>query len=75
MKKSIFVLAGVAMLALASCKKDYTCECTTSVPGFTTESVSVVINDTKKKATAECEKGSGTVSLLGITSTTVCKIK
>ena len=27
MKKSIFVLAGLAMLALASCKKDYVCKC------------------------------------------------
>jgi len=37
MKKSIFVLAGVAMLALASCKKnslkDYVCECVNPTGG------------------------------------------
>lgn len=49
------MFAAVAVLALsfASCKKDYICECSTSVGGFTT-SASTTIKDTKKKATDAC---------------------
>jgi len=65
MKKGILV-AALAVLALASCKKDYVCECTTlGVSGTTT------LNDTKSNATETCENGSGTT--LGITTTCVIK--
>ena len=60
MKKVL--VAAIALLALASCKKDYTCECETLGIKSTT-----TINDTKKNATESCESGSGTV--LGITTT------
>ena len=76
MKKVLF-FGAVALLGLASCKKDYTCECTittdlTSI-GLTknTQTVSTTINETKSKATTACEAGNVTVG----TSSTICKIK
>lgn len=73
MKKSIFVFAGVALLALASCKKDYTCECTiTDSSGlFPTTTSTATVTGKKKDVTTACENGSSTVS----TITTTCKIK
>jgi hypothetical protein len=68
--KKVLAIAAFASLALMSCKKDYTCECTIG-SGATAISASTTINDTKKKATDACEAGSA--SLLGITTT--CKIK
>lgn len=68
--KKVLLIAAVAGLAMVSCKKDYTCECTYSgggVSGTTT----TTIKDTKKKATDACEKLSVSA---GGTSTT-CKIK
>lgn len=50
MKKIIF--ASIAVMALVSCKKDYTCECTETYTsnGTTETSVSsVVIKDVSKK--------------------------
>lgn len=57
MKKTL-AIAAVSLLALASCKKDYTCECTTSATdnGQTISTTSTfTINDTKKNATEACE--------------------
>ena len=61
MKKifSISALAFVGVLALASCKKDYTCECTTTTTNGTSTGTAVsstTIKDTKKSAKASCEK-------------------
>ena len=56
MKKVLFV-AALGMLTLASCKKDYTCECTTTIGGFSS-SASTTINATKKDAKTACENGS-----------------
>ncbi|MFN5786868.1 MAG: hypothetical protein ACK457_12955 [Flavobacteriia bacterium] len=68
--KKVFFLGAFAVLGLASCKKDYTCECTTT-GGGTTITQSTTVNGTKKDAKAACENGSSTV--LGITTT--CTIK
>lgn len=70
MKKVLF-LGAFAVLALSSCKKDYTCECTVTSGGLSVTSTTT-INDTKKNATTTCENGSSSVA--GI-STTTCKIK
>lgn len=70
MKKIIF-LGSFAVLGLVSCKKDYTCECTTTSMGQTITQ-STTINGTKKDAKAACENGSS--SIAGI-STTTCVIK
>ena len=73
MKKLLVAFTVVAAVALTSCKKEYTCECTvedTSMPGSTI-TASVTIKDTKKKATDACEKDNSTVG----TIKTTCKIK
>ncbi len=53
--KKLTMFAAVAVLALsfASCKKDYTCECSVTVGGVTATG-STVIKDTKKKAKDAC---------------------
>ena len=73
--KTIFSLAILATLTLASCKKDYTCECTTTVtePSFTymgvtyqgetnTGSSTRTIKDKEKDAKSSCEKGNASTS-------------
>jgi hypothetical protein len=53
MKKITLLAAVVVAFTFASCKKDYTCECTFSGNGFS-GSVSTTIKDTKKKAKDAC---------------------
>lgn len=72
--KKIILVGAVALLGLASCKKDYTCECTTTSDFMgqkSTATVSATINDTKSKATDACEAGSMTSG----TTSVSCKIK
>jgi hypothetical protein len=66
----VVAIAVVGLVALSSCKKDYTCECKT---GDETAIVttSTIENKTLKDAQSECEKGSGTFA--GITRT--CNIR
>ncbi len=76
--KTIFSLAILATLALTSCKKDYTCTCTTTVhrPAFvyagmevqeesttTMPSSSTTIKDKKDEAKTKCESSNGTTSV------------
>ena len=75
--KKIMLVGAVALLGLASCKKDYTCECTvvtdmTSIgEGKSTSTISETIKDTKSKATEACEKSNVTTTY----TTSTCKIK
>lgn len=73
MKKFLLVAvaAGFA-LSFGSCKKDYTCTCTTTATGSTTgvtQAISIP-KTTKKKATDACDamKSSSTVNGSGITT-------
>ncbi|MDR0801749.1 hypothetical protein [Fluviicola sp.] len=67
MKKFILV-AAVATFALASCKKEWTCECTVSIPGSSTSTTSAKSSKMSKKDAKDwCDKGN--------TSYTSCKIK
>lgn len=66
----VIAIAVVGMVSLASCKKDYTCECTTGNETALVTS-STVKNKTLKDAKKACENGSGTA--FGVTTT--CKIK
>lgn len=60
--KKVILFGAFALLTLASCKKDWTYTCTSSVGG----SSSTTITDmTKSDAKAECDGGDG--SALGIT--------
>jgi hypothetical protein len=68
--KKFIAIAALGVLTLASCKKDYTCTCT-STSGGLTASVSTTINDTKKNAEDTCSAKSASA---GGASTT-CAIK
>lgn len=58
--KKLMLVAGVVVF-LASCKKDWTCEC--KLNGTVT--TSSTINDTKKNAVTKCDEGDA--SILGAT--------
>ena len=61
MKKVIRIaaFAVLGMVALSSCKKDYTCTCTATV-GEISSSASTTLNATKADAKEACEAGSTT---------------
>lgn len=61
--KKFIAIAFVGMfgiLTMGSCKKDYTCECSVTVPGFATTTSSSKVNATKKDAKEACEKNNST---------------
>lgn len=60
MKKVLFL--GLILMALTSCKKDWTCECT----AFGQTGSSTLKDMTKKDAKTECDKGD--ISIMGFTS-------
>ena len=68
--KKLFIVAVVASFGMVSCKKDYTCECTTTSGNSSITGTSTV-NATKKDAKTACENGSTTNG----SYTTTCKIK
>ena len=57
--KNLFILTVFALIALTSCKKDYTCTCYAVEDGVTdmSSSVSTTIKDTKSKAKEACDAG------------------
>lgn len=66
--KKITYLAVVALaFSFASCKKDYTCTCTST--GSTTPSVTKIIGVSKKTAQANCVSKTGTSTSGSYTST------
>jgi hypothetical protein len=77
MKKIIFVLALLSV-RMVSCKKEYSCTCTTTTTGWmgTTNGTSTsVIKDTKKKAEETCREKSSTASTNGMSVTSTCSIQ
>jgi hypothetical protein len=67
--KKLILLATVATLSLASCKKDYTCTCTTVETGFTAVTVTKA-KSTKKGGEAWCEAApSSTTTVSGVAVT------
>lgn len=78
--KKILLVAAVAGMTMVSCKKDYTCECTTTstVPGSTSyTSKSTIVGVSKSAAKAHCFKSSNDYEAGGTTYTTTrdCKLK
>lgn len=67
--KRVLLVSAFAVLALASCKKDYVCTCTSTGNGVTGSSTTT-ITDTKKNAKATCEAESSTLG----SYTTTCTI-
>lgn len=75
MKIKIISTLAILTVALASCKKDYTCSCQLSVLGQPlADPTTETINDSKKKAEKECEDKSATITIQGIPATNDCKI-
>ena len=78
MKKGLFI-AALAMISLASCKKDRVCECTTSSSAggpsvtqkFTLVDVSKGVAKKKCVSSKEEDSSSGTT----VTETTTCTLK
>jgi len=75
MKKVTLLVAGIALFAMASCKKDYTCECTSNTNGVEADAASITIKETKKKAKVACEATSGSATVGSTTIKTTCKLK
>jgi len=72
--KRVILVAAVSMMALASCKKDYTCECVTS--GLTSGTTSTVIeNSSKSDAEDACIKTTSVDLGGGQSMTTTCDLK
>jgi len=74
MKKITLLTVVLAAMSFASCKKDYTCECTTTAAGITS-TASVTINDTKKNAKSACDAKASSASVGGVSASTTCAIK
>ncbi|HTN18603.1 MAG TPA: hypothetical protein VL092_13015 [Chitinophagaceae bacterium] len=74
MKKFTFIIAAIGLISLASCKKDYTCECTLSGGGLS-GTFSETIKDTKKKAKEKCDSGNYSETSGGVTTTATCTLK
>jgi hypothetical protein len=70
MKKMLF-LGAFAVLGLASCKKDYTCECSLNVMGQTTTATYTYTNVKKKDAQSACDANNSTVT----GATVTCNLK
>ena len=67
MKKiTLFAIAFVA-ISFASCKKDYTCTCTSA--GSTTSNITKIIGVSKKAAQANCVSGTSTYGSVGYATT------
>ena len=73
MKKVLFgsAFALLTIVALSSCKKDYTCKCTiTDSSGFLgTTTTSTTINGKKKDVKKACENANSTVGTLSTSCT------
>lgn len=65
MKKITLIAIAFVAVSFASCKKDYTCTCTS--PGSTGTSVTKIIGVSKKAAKANCVSSTSTSSSNGNT--------
>jgi len=78
MKKIHIITIAAALLltlGLSSCKKDYTCQCTTSQTGMSPIVTTSTIHGKHSDAKSACEGGSSTTTYGGITTTVACVIK
>lgn len=70
MKKLIYIPCALLVLSFASCKKDYTCTCTST--GSTTAYVTTIVEADKAAAQANCV--STTETFGGSTYVTTCEL-
>ena len=54
MKKVLFVLVAIGGVSLSSCKKDYTCECTTKSGSASVTSQTTYLGVSKSAAKGNC---------------------
>lgn len=78
MKKTLLI-AAIAGLAFASCKKEYSCKCTvtTTTAGITTTTTATGKTEkmSKKDAKAKCDEGDSSTDLLGVKVVSACEIE
>lgn len=74
--KKFIPLAAVAVLALTftSCKKDYSCTCTSTVGGSSASSTTSLGKQTKKDAKAACEALASSSTIGGTTYSVSCSL-
>ena len=74
MKKIILFSTAIIALGLVSCKKDYTCTCTST--GSATASITKLVGVSKKAAQANCVSSTltGTGSSAGFVYTETCTL-
>lgn len=79
MKKIAIAIIAVFTLSLASCKKEYTCECsktrTNGSTTLTTEDGKYTFNDTRTRAESRCNDEEETGSDIAGNYTRDCEIK
>ncbi len=80
MKKLILIGAALVAISFTSCKKIWTCECTSSVTvgGQTTTSSASGKSEkkmSKKDAKSDCESKNGTTETAGVTTKLECGLK
>jgi hypothetical protein len=76
--KRLSSIAAIALFAVAftSCKKDYTCECTTTQNGTVMSSSELPMGKTtKKKAKDACNALDEEITLFGASAMVNCEIK
>jgi hypothetical protein len=56
MKKVLYSAAIIGLFGLASCKKDYSCDCEVTIMGQTTNASTPIENSTKSDAEEACDE-------------------
>ena len=71
MKKKNLFIPILIVIGLASCKKDYTCECVHNAGGVTSTTTIIYENTKKSDAESACSKNNSSLGNLSVT----CEIK
>lgn len=74
-KLKLLTTAGLIAMAIVSCKKDRTCECTTTSGGVSYTIPVTLVKVTKKQAKDICVSRTDYDSNGQVSSTTDCKLK
>ena len=77
--KKVILVAAVAMLALASCKKDHTCSCVisgnSSLGNFSVTEDTIFVDMKKSEAEDKCTGLDASYTLGSESVTSVCELK
>lgn len=78
MKKLVLAIAALGLISLTSCKKDYTCSCTTFATGSGIDGQTIETKTgkmKKKDAEKKCESSSTSTTVGGVTAGMKCVLK